>query len=44
LRLNGGTSYVRTILTDEKGFVYFSDQENVYKVIKQNNNFNLFIP
>ena len=41
LRLNGGTAYVRTILTDEKGTVYFSDQENIYKVVKQNNGYNL---
>ncbi|MFH0733152.1 MAG: ATP-binding protein [bacterium] len=41
LQLNGGTSYVRTLLTDEKGLVYFSDQENVYSVGNQNNNYSL---
>ncbi len=41
IQLNGGSAYVRTILTDEKGVVYFSDQENVYKIVNQNGGYNL---
>ena len=33
-----GSIYIRNLIADESGNIYFSDQENIYKVIYQNGN------
>ncbi len=37
--LSPGSTYIRNLVTDEKGDVYFSDQEIIYKVVKDHQNY-----